>query len=168
MAAELSPSARGEYEITDINREYLSRGALHVEQLGRGFAWLDTGTPQSLLQASSFIATIEERQGLKIACLEEIGMRAGWLPPEAVSARGRAMASEYGAQSPHDSHDAAILPATYGLFDAAANSGWTWRNAIRAKPCFSASFPMVQRYIDALIPTRSCPAVSMYSHTPRG
>jgi glucose-1-phosphate thymidylyltransferase len=96
MAAELSPSARGEYEITDINREYLSRGALHVEQLGRGFAWLDTGTPQSLLQASSFIATIEERQGLKIACLEEIGMRAGWLPPEAVSARGRAMASEYG------------------------------------------------------------------------
>lgn len=96
MAATLSPSARGEYEITDINREYLSRSALHVEQLGRGFAWLDTGTPQSLLQASSFIATIEERQGLKIACLEEIGMRAGWLAPDAVAARGCAMSSEYG------------------------------------------------------------------------
>jgi len=65
-------------------------------QLGRGFAWLDTRTPQSLLQASSFIATIKERQGLKIACLEEIGMRAGWLDPETVATRGRAMASEYG------------------------------------------------------------------------
>jgi glucose-1-phosphate thymidylyltransferase len=96
VAARLAPSARGEYEITDVNREYLCRGVLHVEQLGRGFAWLDTGTPQSLLQASSFIATIEERQGLKIACLEEIGMRAGWLESEAVCARGRAMSSEYG------------------------------------------------------------------------
>jgi len=96
LAMRLAPSARGEYEITDVNREYLSRGALHVEQLGRGFAWLDTGTPQSLLQASSFIATIEERQGLKIACLEEIGMRAGWLSAQAVAARGNAMSSEYG------------------------------------------------------------------------
>jgi len=96
LAQDLAPSSRGEYEITDINRAYLSRGALHVEQFGRGFAWLDTGTPQALLQASSFIATIEERQGLKIACLEEIGMRAGWLDSQAVAARGKAINSDYG------------------------------------------------------------------------
>lgn len=96
VAASIEPSRRGEYEITDINRHYLLQGLLHVEKFGRGFAWLDTGTPQSLLQASSFIATIEERQGLKIACLEEIAMRSRWLDPEAVKMRGAAMASEYG------------------------------------------------------------------------
>lgn len=96
VAAALRPSARGEYEITDVNRDYLARAELHVERLGRGFAWLDTGTPQSLLLASSFIGTVEERQGLKIACLEEIAMRAGWLDHETVAARGRAMSSEYG------------------------------------------------------------------------
>ncbi len=96
IASAVQPSSRGEYEITDVNRAYLAQGSLHVEQLGRGFAWLDTGTPQSLLQASSFIGTVEERQGLKIACLEEIAMRAGWLDPVTVKRRGASMASQYG------------------------------------------------------------------------
>ncbi len=79
IAAGLSPSARGELEITDINRDYLDAGDLRVEVLGRGFAWLDSGTHDSLLDASQFVATIEKRQGMKIACLEEIGLRQGWL-----------------------------------------------------------------------------------------
>ena len=84
IAADLEPSARGEYEITDVNVEYLKRGKLYVERMGRGIAWLDTGTHESLLQASNFIQAIEERQGLMVACLEEIGYRAGWISAEQV------------------------------------------------------------------------------------
>jgi glucose-1-phosphate thymidylyltransferase len=79
IAAGLSPSGRGELEITDVNRAYLERGALHVEKLPRGIAWLDTGTHEALLQASNFIQAIEERQGLMVACLEEIAFRMGYI-----------------------------------------------------------------------------------------
>ena len=79
IAESLCPSERGELEITDINNEFLRRGKLHVELLGRGFAWLDTGTHDSLLEAGQFIQTIEKRQGLKVACLEEISFHKGWL-----------------------------------------------------------------------------------------
>ncbi|MBQ2871122.1 glucose-1-phosphate thymidylyltransferase RfbA [bacterium] len=83
-AKELKPSARGEYEITDLNRIYLENNQLNVEILGRGFAWLDTGTHRSLLQASQYIQTIEDNQGIKIACLEEIALRKGFISKEEV------------------------------------------------------------------------------------
>ncbi len=96
MAAGLEPSPRGELEITDLNRRYLEEGSLRVEMLGRGFAWLDTGTPDSLMQAAGFVQTIQERQGLKIACLEEIGYRMGWLSRDQLEVGGRRMNNEYG------------------------------------------------------------------------
>ncbi|MDO8364200.1 MAG: glucose-1-phosphate thymidylyltransferase RfbA [Actinomycetota bacterium] len=79
IAANLQPSARGEYEITDVNAEYLRRGQLHMELLGRGYAWLDTGTYDSLLEASHFVATLEKRQGLQVASPDEISFAAGWI-----------------------------------------------------------------------------------------
>jgi glucose-1-phosphate thymidylyltransferase len=81
IAAGLKPSARGELEITDVNAAYLAAGGLHVEKLGRGIAWLDTGTHEALLQASTFIQTIEERQGLMVACIEEIAFKMGYIGP---------------------------------------------------------------------------------------
>ncbi len=79
LAAELKPSARGELEITDLNRSYLELGKLSVHRLQRGFAWLDAGTPDALLDAANYVATLERRQGLKIGCIEEIAWRAGWI-----------------------------------------------------------------------------------------
>jgi glucose-1-phosphate thymidylyltransferase len=97
IAARLTPSARGELEITDVNRTYLDRGQLHVEKLARGIAWLDTGTHESLMQASSYIQAIEERQGLMVACLEEIAYRMGYITASDLTRLARAMeSSAYG------------------------------------------------------------------------
>ena len=93
MAREVRPSARGELEISDVNRAYLERGDLNVTRLGRGYAWLDTGTPDSMHEAASFVRTIEHRQGIKIACPEEIALENGWLEAEAVIARAKTLGS---------------------------------------------------------------------------
>lgn len=96
IAQSIEPSARGELEITSINNVYLERGDLHVHQLGRGFAWLDTGTHDSLHEASSFVRAIEHRQGIRMACLEEIGLSKGWLTAGEVLARANRL-----GQSPY-------------------------------------------------------------------
>jgi len=97
IASALRPSARGELEITDVNRAYLELGELRVRVLGRGVAWLDTGTHESLLQAAEFIAAVEQRQGLKVACLEEIAWRQGWLATSALLAQAEQLGrTEYG------------------------------------------------------------------------
>lgn len=97
LAAGLRPSARGELEITDLNRAYLERGELVVERLGRGFTWLDTGTPASLVEASEYVRAIEQRQGQRIACLEEIAFNQGWIEENQLAeAANRLRSSEYG------------------------------------------------------------------------
>jgi glucose-1-phosphate thymidylyltransferase len=89
MAEQVKPSARGELEITDLNRAYMELGELHVERMGRGYAWLDTGTHDSLLEASEFVRTLQKRQGVQIACLEEIAFNNGFIDRDQLRARGR-------------------------------------------------------------------------------
>ena len=102
IASTLKPSARGELEITDVNRAYLEQGTLQVEKLGRGIAWLDTGTTESLMQASNYIQAVEERQGLMVACLEEIAYRMGYITAAEVLQLSRAMGSSaYGQYLTH-------------------------------------------------------------------
>lgn len=96
LAANLKPSARGELEITDLNRAYLERGLLSVERLGRGFAWLDTGTPDSLIEAAQFVRTLEQRQGFKIGCPEEIAWRKGFIDATALERLAAGMTNAYG------------------------------------------------------------------------
>ncbi|QWA13986.1 glucose-1-phosphate thymidylyltransferase RfbA [Sodalis ligni] len=97
MAKQVKPSPRGELEITTLNQMYLDRGELQVELLGRGFAWLDTGTHESLIEASQFIHTIEKRQGMKVACLEEIAFRRGWMSKEQVGEQAKKLSkTDYG------------------------------------------------------------------------
>ena len=97
VAAAVRPSARGELEITDVNRTYLDKGSLHVERLGRGFAWFDTGTHESLLDAGNYVRTVDKRQGLKIACPEEVAFRMGYIDAAQLARLGRAMEkNDYG------------------------------------------------------------------------
>jgi glucose-1-phosphate thymidylyltransferase len=96
IASQLKPSSRGEFEVTDINNYYLQRGEMRVELMGRGMAWLDTGTPESLLDASAFVATMEKRQGLKISCLEEIAYRMGFIDAQQVRILAREYKNDYG------------------------------------------------------------------------
>ena len=97
IAQEVKPSARGEIEITSVNNEYLARKQLKVELLGRGMAWLDTGTYDGLLEASNFIATIEKRQGMYVSCIEEIAYRNGWITKEQVLELAKGYKTDYGS-----------------------------------------------------------------------
>jgi glucose-1-phosphate thymidylyltransferase len=92
LAQQVRPSERGELEITDLNRLYMEQGALHVERMGRGYAWLDTGTHDSLLEASEFVRTLQKRQGIQLACLEEIAWHNGWIDDDELRKRARAFA----------------------------------------------------------------------------
>ncbi|NIX77876.1 glucose-1-phosphate thymidylyltransferase RfbA [Microvirga terricola] len=97
IAAGLKPSARGELEITDVNRAYLERGQLHVQRMGRGFAWLDTGTPDTLVEAAEFVRALEKRQGFRIACPEEIAFNLGWIDKDQLARLGKELSkSSYG------------------------------------------------------------------------
>ena len=96
VAQGIKPSARGELEITDVNKVYLKNKKLKVRAMGRGYAWLDTGTYDSLIDASMFIKTVEERQGLKIACIEEIAYNMGYITREGLAGLGRAIKTSYG------------------------------------------------------------------------
>jgi glucose-1-phosphate thymidylyltransferase len=97
IAQSLKPSARGELEITDVNRQYLARGELHVQKMGRGFAWLDTGTPESLVEAAEFVRALEKRQGFRIACPEEIAFQLGWISRAELVTLGQQLSkSDYG------------------------------------------------------------------------
>jgi glucose-1-phosphate thymidylyltransferase len=97
IAANLKPSKRGELEITDLNRAYLEGGQLSVERMGRGYAWLDTGTPDTLLEAAEFVRALEKRQGFRVACPEEIAFDSGWISRERLEQLGQALSrSEYG------------------------------------------------------------------------
>lgn len=107
IAAQLVPSARGEFEITDINREYLKRNQLNCVCFGRGLAWLDTGTHESLLQAGNFVETIEVRQGLKVACPEEIACTMGFISPQELERLGEQMHNEYGKYLTTRAHELA-------------------------------------------------------------
>jgi glucose-1-phosphate thymidylyltransferase len=98
IASSIAPSARGEYEITDVIRDYANRGDLHLELLGRGFAWLDTGTSESMVEAAEFVRALEKRQGLRIACPEEVAFQMKFIDKAQLERLGRAMPnSEYGA-----------------------------------------------------------------------
>jgi glucose-1-phosphate thymidylyltransferase len=91
MAARVQPSARGELEITDLNRMYMQEGSLHVERLGRGCAWLDAGMPDSLLQAATFVQTIQSRQGMLVGCPEEVAFRMGWIDADQLREQARGL-----------------------------------------------------------------------------